>query len=199
MLKSSSMNDTTVRPFHVRAGKSGIRHPAHFYVLSGGLLGNVWGSGWRRWWWLRKIDLLSVPFSFKIIFSIPISRCFSIIFLWQMNKWVAPKPRRLEYSESAKLPLPWTILQFRPFMYAQVLRKCRALVGIVLVLVFQPCECAAGPVCYGVSSWICFRLRRSLASLLLLFWRRLSSSACFSVCCGCRWILVSIRECAASL
>ena len=34
----------------------------------------------------------------------------------------------------------------------KVLRKCRALVGIDLVLVFQPCECAAGPVCYGVSS-----------------------------------------------
>ena len=42
--------------------------------------------------------------------------------------------------------------KFRPFMYAQVLRKCRALVGIDLVLVFQPCECAAGPVCYGVLS-----------------------------------------------
>ena len=56
-------------------------------VLSGGLLGNVWESGWRRWWWLRKIDLLSVPSSSKIIFFIPISRCFSTIFFWQMNKW----------------------------------------------------------------------------------------------------------------
>ena len=124
MLKSSSMNDTTVRPFHVRAGKSGIRHPAHFYVLSGGLLGNVWGSGWRRWWWLRKIDLLSVPFSFKIIFSIPISRCFSIIFLWQMDKWVAPKPRRCCASVGLSSGLFWflffNLVSARPVLSVMV-------------------------------------------------------------------------------
>ncbi len=48
--------------------------------------------------------------------------------------------------------LPLTNEQMGGSEAQKVLRKCRALVGIVLVLVFQPCECAAGPVCYGVSS-----------------------------------------------
>ena len=48
--------------------------------------------------------------------------------------------------------LPLTNGQMGGSEAQKVLRKCRALVGIVLVLVFQPCECAAGPVCYGVSS-----------------------------------------------
>ena len=94
----SCFNDSAVIPFSfwVSRGrlrwKSVLRHPAHFNVLSGSLLGNVWGSGWRRWWWLRKIDLLSVPFSPKSLFFIPVSRCFSIIFLWQMDKWWLRSP-----------------------------------------------------------------------------------------------------------
>ena len=39
------MNDTTVRPFHVRAGKSGIRHPAHFLCSVGWPIGERLGIG----------------------------------------------------------------------------------------------------------------------------------------------------------
>ena len=42
MLKFSAKNDTTVRPFHVRAGKSGLRHLAQkFAPISGSFVAPV--------------------------------------------------------------------------------------------------------------------------------------------------------------
>ena len=174
MLKFSPMNDATVRPFHVRAGKSRLRYPAHFNVLSGGLLGNVWGSGWRRWWWPRKIDLLSVPFSSKIIFFIPISRCFSIIFLRQMDKLWLRSPEGI----------------------AQVANSRRHYFGSCLSTLWmrgRSCMFLVPPV---GSVFVCADLRLLCCSC---FGSVSPVQLVFSFCCGCWWILVSICECAAGL
>ena len=202
MLKFSSMNDTTVRPFHVRAGKSGLRHPAHSNVLSGGLLGNVWGSGWRRWWWLRKIDLLSVPFSPPKSSS---SSQFRDVFqLSSFDEWTngGSEAKKVRILRKCLTPTPMNDTTVSPFHVcagiAQMSNYRRDYFGSCFSTLWmrgQSCflSVLVPPIDFV---FVCADLWLLCCSC---FGGVSPAQLVFSVCCDCWWILVSICECAASL